>query len=113
MPEINEAPQSPAQGEGVPAAAPSPATPAAPEAPAAPVEQKTFEDWARAKHGVEVDKDGWASAIRNGRRIAKVSAAAHVNAARRLLSIPIGKRMSEAEFNTALEKARGIPISIS
>lgn len=109
MPEINEAPQQPAQGEGVPAA------PIAPEPTPepAPAEQKTFEDWARAKCGVEVDKDGWASAIRNGRRVAKVSAAAHVNAARRLLSIPVGKRMSEADFNAALGKARGIPISIS
>lgn len=81
------------------------------ETPATP--QKAFEEWAAAKFKVLFDPAGRASAIKNGRRITKISHAAHVNAARKLASVPVGKRMTEANFDALIQKARAITISIS
>lgn len=114
MPDTILAP-SEAQGEGAPALpAETPARPASaePKKDEPKPAQKTFEEWATAKLKVVIDpKSGRASAVKNGRRVAKISAAALVNAVRR--QVPIGKRMTEAEFDALLEQARSIPISIS
>lgn len=95
MPETNQAPPA-AQGGS---------------APAAPPPMKPFEVWATEKFKVVFDERGRASAVKNGRRITKISHAAIVNAAR--LQVPVGKRMTEADFDKLIAGTRAIPISIS
>lgn len=72
--------------------------------------KKPFEEWATTKLGVVFD-GGRASAVKNGRRVTKISHAAIVNAVR--VRVPVGKRMTEAEFDKLLADARAIPITIS
>ena len=75
---------------------------------------QTFEEWATAKLRVDfIGESKRATAVRRGRRITKLSNAALVNAARTLGRIPVNKRMTEAEFDAAMQAASNITCSIS
>jgi hypothetical protein len=91
-----------------------PAAPVAAAGDPAPVERKTFEDWVTAKKIAAVDPStGRASGVVRGKRRFKTSAAALVNAARSKGSIPIGRLMTEGEFNQAMNAARNITLRSS
>lgn len=103
-----ESPRAMAPDDGITAPAPFKAGPA--EKPA-PAERRTFEDWASAKHGVMVDDRGRASGVIKGKLDrARGHAAALVNGARSKHRIPIGRTMTEAEFDSLLEAVASMRI---
>jgi hypothetical protein len=80
------------------------------KAPDAP--RKSFEDWAKASFAVAIDARGRASGVVKGKRIGKDSTrnAALVNAARTLHRVPIGKIVTEDEFNKLLDATKAIQV---
>jgi hypothetical protein len=85
-----------------------------PEQSSAPIEapkKLAFEAWGAQKLKLIVSENGRASAVKNGRKVAKIADAATFNAARAQQSIPLGKLMSEAEFDAAMVKAGVIEIN--
>lgn len=79
-------------------------------APAQEATKRAYEDWAREKHPCAIDDRGKASSVIAGKRKFKMSNAAIVNAARSYKRIPLGRLMTEAEFDAAIDAAKSIVI---
>jgi hypothetical protein len=101
------------EGERVPVAAPAPPkqTPAQ-AAPAAPAPKLAFERWAVEKFGVVFSDRGRASGVTKGKRVRKDGTrnAALINAARSHHRIPLGKTVTEDEFNQLLDATSALEV---
>ncbi|MGK3995098.1 hypothetical protein [Sorangium sp. So ce1024] len=80
--------------------------------------RKTFEDWATARYGVAFDQRGRATGIvtgkpvtRNGKAVKDATrSAALINGARTKHRIPVGRLMTEDDFNKLVDATAAIEV---
>lgn len=103
-PELEQAPSQPM----------APAAPAKAPAPADEGPRRAFERWAVEKLGVVFDARSRATGVKDGKALKGVKnptrLAATINGARALHRIPVGKTMTEAEFNKLLDATSAVEV---
>ena len=82
-----------------------------PPSPGVPATKLAFERWAVEKLGIVFNDRGRASGIKGGKAVKSgIRNAALINATRAHHRIPIGKTMTEAEFNEAISATRALEV---
>jgi hypothetical protein len=76
-----------------------------------PPERRAFEAWAIQKHPCVFDARGRASSVKSGKSIGKMRDAAIVNATRTYHRIPVGRVMTEAEYNEAIAATAALEVT--
>ncbi|XXX79168.1 hypothetical protein WMF30_10380 [Sorangium sp. So ce134] len=83
----------------------------APQEPAKDAPRRAFERWAVEKYGVVFSARSRASGVKHGKPIrGGTRAAAIINAARSHHGIPVGKTMTEAEFDDAIRATQALEV---